>query len=211
MVSTELLVATLINTIFLFVLLIKNLLSNINDKYETIRNSELAILAIAFTQYALTFIIENSNVLDKDSSLFAQQLRYFDWLITTPLLLYTYWKLAQISGYNSDFFLLFIMDIIMIVAGIFAEMVSSNKNLSLILYLIGCAAYVVIFIKVTQIMNYFRDIDETDKKNLGYFFLIGWLIYPIGYFFNDNIKYILYSVGDFINKGLYSISLNNVL
>ena len=52
-----LLIFVLINTIFLFVLLFRTLFQSEEKKYESIRNSEIAILGIAFTQYALTFKI----------------------------------------------------------------------------------------------------------------------------------------------------------
>lgn len=207
MISTELLVLILINTIFFFILIIKSIATE-SSKYESIFKAETAILGIAFTQYILTFTIENSNVLDKNVNLFAQQLRYIDWLITTPLLLYTFWKLARTDGYTGGFQYLLIAVIIMIIAGMIAEF--KNNNL---FYWIGCLAYVVIFIEIVRIMNFYSS--ETNKnenrKNLGWFFIFGWLIYPIAYFFNDNIKYILYSIADFINKGIYSIYLYSVI
>jgi hypothetical protein len=69
-----LLIFVLINTVFFFILLFRSLFQSEDKKYESIKNAEIAIFGVAFTQYALTFIIENSNVLDKDSNLFAQQL-----------------------------------------------------------------------------------------------------------------------------------------
>jgi len=211
MISIELLTLVLINTIFLFVLLVKTILSTEFKRFQSIRNAELAILAIAFTQYALTFIIENSNVLNKDANLFAQQLRYFDWLITTPLLLYTYWKLANIDGYKDDFFLLFAMDVVMIVSGMVAELFVKDTMTKYIFFIIGGIAYGVIFWKVLEIMNFYSDKRETKKQRLGFYFLIGWMVYPLAFFLNDEFKFILYSIGDFINKGLYSISLNEII
>jgi bacteriorhodopsin len=211
MISIELLTLVLINTIFLFVLLVKTILSTEFKRFQSIRNAELAILAIAFTQYGLTFIIENSNVLNKDANLFAQQLRYFDWLITTPLLLYTYWKLANIDGYKDDFFLLFAMDVVMIVSGMVAELFVKDTITKYIFFIIGGIAYGVIFWKVLEIMNFYSDKHETKKQRLGFYFLIGWLVYPLAFFLNDEFKFILYSIGDFINKGLYSISLNEII
>jgi len=211
MISPELLVLVLINTIFFFVLIIKNLVSSEKDKYEQIKNAELAIFAIAFSQYGLTFIIENSNVLEKDSQLFAQQLRYFDWLITTPLLLYTFWKLAELEGYEGSFFLLFVMDIIMIITGMIAEIFVKDKLKKYYLFTIGTVAYGIIFWKVIEIMNFFKSKNQDKKKNLGWFFIFGWLIYPLAFFLNDEAKFIAYSFGDFINKGIYSIYLTEII
>jgi len=211
MISSGLLILILINTIFLFTLLIRTLFQSEDKKYESIRNAEIAILGIAFTQYALTFVIENSNVLDKDSNLFAQQLRYFDWLITTPLLLYTFWKIAEIEGYKGDFFILFAMDLIMIITGMIAEVFVTNPMYKYYLFVIGSIAYLVIFIKILEIMSFLKDKNKEKERRLGWFFIFGWLIYPLAFFLSDNAKFIVYSIGDFINKGLYSIYLSNIL
>lgn len=210
MISVALLATVLINTVFLLVRLLIIVNTQTDKKYEAVVKSEMAIISIAFTQYALTFIIENSNVLEKDSELFAQQLRYLDWLITTPLLLYTFWKLANVFGYESDFVLLVFADIIMILSGIVAEF-TSNKNLAIISYLIGMVAYGFIIWKVIDIMNFFKKEERMDAKNLGWFFILGWAIYPVAFLLPTEPKYILFSVADFINKGIYSIALTNCL
>jgi bacteriorhodopsin len=206
MIPITLIVCVLVNTIFFFVLLINSIATNKNIQYESIIKAETAIMAIACTQYALTFIIENSNVLDKDSELFAQQLRYFDWLITTPLLLYTYWKLAELEGYKSEFMLLLFADLIMIITGVIAEFWGSK-----LLFVIGCLAYVYIIVKVLEIMNHFRNIGQENKRNLGWFFIFGWLIYPLGFYLNNELKFIAFSIADFVNKGIYSIMLSDCL
>jgi sensory rhodopsin len=212
MISIQLLILILINVIFFFVLWLKNITTVKPLKYEVISKAETAILGVAFTQYALTFVIETSNVLNKDAQEFAQQLRYIDWLITTPLLLYTYWKLAKVDGYQgADFVWLFFADMVMMIFGILAEFFAPNKTISFVLFIIGSLGYVYIFYEITNIMEYFKTMNMTSKKNLGYFFLLGWLIYPIGFYLSFESKFILYSFGDFINKGLYSIALDNTL
>jgi len=210
MISVALLVAVLINTIFLLVRLL--ILVNVekDKKFESIVKAETAIISIAFTQYALTFVIENSNVLEKDSELFAQQLRYLDWLATTPLLLFTFWKLANVYGYESDFILLLFVDIVMILAGIVAEF-TSNKKIAIISYLVGVAAYGIIIWKVVEIMNFFKREERIDERNLGWFFIFGWAIYAIAFLLPAEPKYILFSVADFINKGIYSLVLSDCL
>lgn len=211
MISIELIIFILINALFFFVIWFKTLFRDVVKKYETIEKADMAILGIAFTQYAITFVIENSNVLEKDSIDFAQNLRYVDWLITTPLLLFTYWKLANLEGWTGDFVWLFFADMLMMICGIFAEFFAPNKKISMLLYSIGCLGYVYIFIEIIRIMNFFNDKQQENKANIGYFFLIGWLIYPIGFFLPFESKFILYSIGDFSNKGLYSIALQNVM
>jgi sensory rhodopsin len=210
MISVALLTTVLINTVFLLVRLLVLVNTEKDKKFEAIVKAETAIISIAFTQYALTFIIENSNVLEKDSELFAQQLRYLDWLVTTPLLLYTFWKLANVYGYESDFILLFFADIVMILAGIVAEFTTS-KTIAIISYLIGMVAYGIIIWKVVEIMNFFKREERFDERNLGWFFILGWAIYPIAFILPTEPKYILFSIADFINKGIYSIALSDCL
>jgi sensory rhodopsin len=210
MISVALLATVLINTVFLLVRLLVLVNVEKDKKFEAIVKAETAIISIAFTQYALTFIIENSNVLEKDSELFAQQLRYLDWLVTTPLLLYTFWKLANVYGYESDFILLLFADIVMILAGIVAEF-TSNKTLAIISYLVGMIAYGIIIWKVVEIMNFFKKEERFDERNLGWFFILGWAIYPIAFILPTEPKYILFSIADFINKGIYSIVLSDCL
>jgi sensory rhodopsin len=210
MISVALLVAVLINTIFLLVRLLILVNVDKDKKFESIVKAETAIISIAFTQYALTFVIENSNVLEKDSELFAQQLRYLDWLATTPLLLFTFWKLANIYGYDSDFILLLFADIVMILAGVVAEF-TSNKKIAIISYLVGVAAYGIIIWKVVEIMNFFKREERIDERNLGWFFIFGWAIYAIAFLLPAEPKYILFIVADFINKGIYSLVLSDCL
>ena len=215
MISSELSLTLLINAIFFLILLIANVFKSSESKYSSVAKAEVTILGIAFTQYAITFVMENSNVLEKDSQEFAQQIRYIDWLVTTPLLLYTYWKLAEVDGHKSDFALLLIMDLVMIISGILSEIFINHKTWKYILYGIGMVAYGIIVWKIVEIMFHFKDNPQIDnsksKMNLGYFFIFGWIIYPIGYFFKENAKYLVYSFGDFVNKGLYSLALNNVI
>ncbi len=215
MISSELTLSLLINAVFFLILLIANITKTSSEKYGSIAKSEIVILGIAFTQYAITFVMENSNVLEKDSQEFAQQIRYIDWLVTTPLLLYSYWKLSNVDGYESDFPLLLLMDLVMIISGILSEIFVNHKTWQYILYTIGMIAYGIIVWKIVEIMKYYKEntsIEKAEEKyNLGFFFIFGWLIYPVGYFFKDNYKYLVYSFGDFINKGLYSLALNNVI
>lgn len=211
MISGLLVIFLLINVIFFFVLLLKSIANSKDKKYESIQKAEVGILAIAFTQYAVTLVIENSNVLEKDSETFAQQLRYVDWLITTPLLLYTYWKLAEVEGYTGDLLPLIYADLWMIILGIIAEIFVKDFKIKLLCFILSSLGYAFIIIKIIDIMNFFNDKNLKRQRNLGWFFIIGWLIYPIGFFFGDEVKYILYSIGDFINKGLYSISLTELL
>lgn len=211
MVSSFLTILLLINIVFFFTLLVSNVFKETNSKFGSIQKAEGIILGIAFTQYAITFVIENSNVLPRDSATFAQDLRYIDWFVTTPLLLYTYWKLANVEGFESELFLIIAADIIMIGFGVLGEVFATDETTRIICFSIGFLAYIYIVVQIIKIMNYFAGKNMKKHMNLGYFFLIGWIVYPIGFFLKDELKYSLYSIGDFINKGLYSVFLNELI
>ena len=99
----------------------------------------------------------------------------------------------------------------MILSGIIAELFIKDILTKYYIFAIGTIAYGIIVWKIVEIMNFFKGKNEDKKRNLGWYFILGWLCYPLAFFFNDNAKFIVYSIGDFVNKGLYSISLNQII
>ena len=198
----ELILITLINAIFFFTLTIRNVLKPSKQKYIEIYSAEMAVTALVFFQYFTTFILDNSNVLHKDYELFAHQLKYADWVITTPLLLYTFWKFANIEGYTDSFTGLFWASIVMTFCAIIGEFTSPR------LLIIAFIAFGVILFEIGEIMNFFWKNDKHQLANLGWFFIVGWWIYPFAFFFQGATRYFIFGIADFINKGLFSVALN---
>lgn len=211
MILDILITFVLFNAVVIFVLLLASISKEEITKYEPIRNAQIAFLGISFMQYSLTFIVEASNVLDIQFPDFAQKFRYVSWLITTPLLLYSYWKLAKINGYKGDFTILIFADLVMFICIILSEAIVKTGPISWVLDFISVAAYGIIFWKVLEIRNFFRENDKYDMANLGIFFLGPWILYLFGVIASNDVKYLIYTLADFINKFLYGRALNDII
>lgn len=206
--SAELTIVSLINIILFFALVFKCIIQNVQTKYFTVQLSVVASVAVVFIQYLIAFVIENVNT----TPMVAQHLRYIDSLVSLPLLLFSYWKLANVDGYTGDFALMCILTIGMVIFQLIAEYFSTaGPQLSLLFYLFSLLCYIYILIRVINIMNFYKNQGATAKYNLGWFFVIGWLAYIFGYFLHPNFKYVVYSIIDFVVKGLYSITITNIV
>jgi len=190
-----------INSFALLALLLNEMQTNY-EKYIDIQKASTAILAIAGTQYSI------STYLYKRYPNVAEEIRYIDWILTTPLLLYTYWKLANVHGYKSDFMYLGFSVVLMVILGFFAEYTTEN---SYFLFVLSFVPYLYILYEIKQIQKMFNDKNMSDHATLGNFFIYGWAVYPIAFYAPDTYKYTLYSIGDFINKGVYSMFLYKLL
>jgi len=205
MLPFELLLITLINAVFFFVLTLRNIFKPSKEQFIKIYVAEITVTALVFLQYFLTFILDNSNVMKKDYELFTHQLKYVVWIITLPLILYTYWKLANINGYSTSFDGFLWATIIMVIFMILGEFF--NKNL----LVISLIAFGVIVFLVGEIMVYLRDKNLYGIANLGWFFVIGWWLYVLGFFFTGYVRYFIFGMADFINKGLFTVALNSYI
>ena len=211
MVSDVLITFTLVNAVVILALLLSSISKIEFTKYEIIRNAQIGFLGISFMQYTLTFIVETSNVLDERFPDFAQKFRYVSWLITTPLILFSYWKLASINGYTEDFILLLFLDLTIFICIILSEAVFKHGIISKILDAISIIAYGFLFWRIIKIMNFFKSKNLDEEARLGYFFLISWPLYLVGVIASENTKYLIYTLSDFINKFLYGRMLNTVI
>jgi len=183
-------------------ILYKELNENYKDNIE-IQKSSVGILSIALTQYFISAWLS----INKNEKQMAEDIRYADWLFTTPLLLYTYYKLAENNGYVSNFKPLFVSVVAMIVLGYISE----KSNNSVQWYVVSMIPYLYILYEITNIQKHFDQKQMKSHKDLGNFFIYGWAVYPLGFFLNSEYKYIIYNIGDFINKGVYSLELYKLL
>jgi bacteriorhodopsin len=108
------------NTVAFGSVLVKEIMYDDKPELMDVQKASAAILGIAFTQYAITTFIHRSN------PIVAQELRYIDWVATTPLLLYTYWRVAKRDGWDRAFYPLVASVVTMIIMGYIAE-VTGNK------------------------------------------------------------------------------------
>jgi hypothetical protein len=201
----------LINAIVILTLLIKSISTYEFTKYEKVRATQLVFLGIGFTQYALTFIVEVSQVLDEKYPDFAQKFRYMSWIITTPLLLYTFFQLAKVNGYDGDFTILLFADLVMFLSIIASEAIFKTGTIANILDFISIIAYGIIFWKIIEIRSYLIKNKYNKIARLGLFFLISWPLYLVGVLTNGTLKYLIYTFADFINKFLYGMAINSII
>ena len=190
----------LFNTVALLAILLYELQTNIKHNIN-IQKASSSILSIASTQYAI------SLYLYKRYPKIAEEIRYIDWLLTTPLLLFTYWKLAQNHGYKGKFEYLGISVVLMVSFGYIAE---KNRN-SYTWFIMSIIPYLLILSEIMKIQKMFNKNGMNEYSSLGDFFIYGWSVYPLAFYASDKWKFILYSFGDFINKGVYSIMLYDIL
>lgn len=189
-----------LNTAALLVVLAIELNTNL-DEYVQIQKASTAILSIASTQYAV------STLLYKDFPSLAEDIRYVDWVLTTPLLLFTYWKLAQTHGYASDYKILAPAVVSMIALGYAAEKGTRSSEY----FLVSMLPYLYILYEIKSIQKMFDKKGLVDHSQLGNFFIYGWAVYPLAFYAPGPYKYGMYTVGDFVNKGVYSLMLYRVL
>jgi hypothetical protein len=150
------------------------------------------------------------------------ELYFFEWMITTPLLLIT---LSSIKDKNEYMYsILTVLCEGMILSGY----ISSNFYLTntirnaYILFGVGSCMYGSILFILCYIYKYSKNIPENQgqynelNKNKLYKILLfilssSWIIYPIVFFLfiNDSISmyssYIVFSCSDFISKGLFTL------
>jgi bacteriorhodopsin len=148
---------------------------------------------------------------------FPTEIRYIDWLVTTPLLLVKFPALLNLKkGAGSLLARLVIADVIMIVFGYLGE-TSINAaggvtTAGVVYYIIGCIAWLyivyILFTEVTKAAEQAPESIRNGLKVMRYFILIGWAIYPIGYLvtlLGDGqtlgfIRELVYNFADLVNK-----------
>jgi hypothetical protein len=217
MPSGNYVVTLLINFILFFILLIKNVGREPHNRYLRIYRLEIAFVSISLIQYILNFIIINSH-LPKDLALYVMgKIRFVCNLIASPLALYSYYILAKDDGYKGSFVPLLIISMTMIICGTLIDFVRQNRKGLMIFNFIFLIGYGLLVWQISRLMKFFKNEDiygkRTEKHNLGFFFIFGWLVYLIGLNMSPihETKFILYSISDFITKGLYSFAANTAI
>ena len=148
--------------------------------------------------------------------------RYVDWLLTVPLMCVEFYLITKkAGGTTSLLWKLIAASVVMLVTGYFGETIYSGD--SVLWGVISGAAYFYIvylvwFGEVAKLANSNGPSSAVAKANktLGWFVLVGWAIYPLGYIVGTpgglfgipaedlgigglNMD-IIYNIGDAINK-----------
>jgi sensory rhodopsin len=163
--------------------------------------------------------------------------RYVDWILTVPLMCVEFYLITKKAGAKIDLLWKLIFgSIVMLVTGYIGEAMNMENTISWVWGAISGAAYFYIVYLV-----WFGDVAKLAQsssasvakavKTLGWFVLVGWAIYPLGYILGtkgglfgielvtDRVAArhamdIVYNIGDAINKigfGLviYALSRND--
>lgn len=146
--------------------------------------------------------------------------RYVDWLLTVPLMCVEFYLITKKSGGTVGLlWKLILASVVMLVTGYFGETIYSEQ--SVLWGVISGAAYFYIvylvwFGEVAKLATAASPAVAKANKTLGWFVLVGWAIYPLGYIVGTpgglfgvsaeslgigglNMD-IIYNIGDAVNK-----------
>lgn len=162
--------------------------------------------------------------------------RYVDWLLTVPLMCVEFYLITKKSGQSSLSLLwkLIAASVIMLVTGFLGETIYES-NSAFWGFISGVAYFYIVYLvwfgEVAKLATASNPKVAKANKLLGWFVLVGWAIYPIGYIIGTDrglfgitpqemninpaqatqIMDIIYNIGDAINKigfGLVIYSLS---
>jgi sensory rhodopsin len=144
------------------------------------------------------------------------EIRYIDWLITTPLLLVEFGLIVAIAGAATKGFVtrIIIADIIMIVTGYLGEISPVGALETWVYFIISSVAWLYIVYAVFQVkLDGMPAYAANAVKIMRRFVMFGWAIYPIGTSIEQFMKLggadvtaavaiaaIVYVIADVLNK-----------
>ena len=187
-------------------------MSNVDKKWRT---SILVSGLITFIAAVHYYYMRGYNLETGESPIF---FRYVDWILTVPLMCVEFYLITKKAGGKiALLWQLIAASLVMLVTGYIGEAIYGKETQSWIWGLISGLAYFYIVYLV-----WFGDVAKLAKnagpqvakavRTLGWFVLVGWAIYPIGYIAGTEgglfgIKIwqglsmdIVYNIGDAINK-----------
>lgn len=148
--------------------------------------------------------------------------RYYDWMISTPIMLITLNAFLDQNNYTSihDYIhknksylgKILLANLAMLVFGLLGELNILNYNLAIIL---GWIPFIYAFKRIYD-KNIKNKKTTTDRKGLYWFFLISWSLYGVAAFLPYVPKNIMYNILDLFSKNLlgvilfYTISKNRI-
>ncbi len=153
----------------------------------------------------------------------ALEVRYFYWLVCTVLLVTMFPLLIGLDKVGVKFLgQLAAADAGMIICGFFGE-TSINQagemtTPGLALFIIGCALWIYMIITIFLVLRKLPSSELTtpQRDTLAYMFffiLLGWSIYPIGYYFVSHfeetagvvLREFTFNLGDIVNKVIWGL------
>jgi len=139
-------------------------------------------------------------------------MRYYDWFITTPLLLlsviiyfhylqnkknYTLKEFWKKENNKNSYTKIVIYNILMLLSGFLGELKIIPRIYSTI---IGFVFFILLFKELHKFTK-----DNKDSKIFFNYFMLLWSFYGISYMFNSKIKNTGYNILDLFSKTLYGL------
>ncbi len=187
-------------------------MSNVDKKWRT---SILVSGLITFIAAVHYYYMRGYNLETGESPVF---FRYVDWILTVPLMCVEFYLITKKAGGKIGLLWQLIgASVVMLVTGYIGEAIYGKETQSWIWGLISGIAYFYIvylvwFGEVASLARTGGPAVQKAVKSLGWFVLVGWAIYPIGYIagtegglfgmkmFQGLSMDIVYNIGDAINK-----------
>lgn len=187
-------------------------MSNVDKKWRTSMLVSGLITFIAAVHY---YYMRGYNLETGESPIF---FRYVDWILTVPLMCVEFYLITKKAGGKAGLlWKLIFASIVMLVTGYIGEAIYGKETQSWIWGLLSGIAYFYIvylvwFGEVAKLAISAGPAVQKAVKSLGWFVLVGWAIYPIGYIagtegglFGMKVLQglsmdIVYNIGDAINK-----------
>ncbi len=187
-------------------------LNNVPQKWRT---SVLVSGIITFIAAVHYYYMRGYNLETGESPVF---FRYVDWILTVPLMCVEFYLITKKAGAKAGLlWKLIFASAIMLVTGYIGEAIYGKEAQSWIWGLISGLAYfyIVYLVWFGEVAKLAGDAGTGVAKavrTLGWFVLVGWAIYPIGYIagtagglfgfriFEGLSMDIVYNIGDAINK-----------
>ena len=186
--------------------------SNVDKKWRT---SILVSGLITFIAAVHYYYMRDYNLQTGESPTF---FRYVDWILTVPLMCVEFYLITKKAGAKIGLlWQLIAASLVMLVTGYFGEAIYGKETQSWIWGLVSGIAYFYIvyliwFGEVARLASNSGSAISKTVRTLGWFVLVGWAIYPIGYiagteggFFGMKILHglsmdVIYNIGDAVNK-----------
>ncbi len=187
-------------------------MNNVDKKWRT---SILVSGLITFIAAVHYYYMRGYNLETGASPIF---FRYVDWILTVPLMCVEFYLITKKAGAKMELlWKLIFASVVMLVTGYIGEAIYGTETQSWIWGLISGIAYFYIvylvwFGDVAKLAASSSPAVAKAVRTLGWFVLVGWAIYPVGYIagtagglfgmrvFEGLSMDIVYNIGDAINK-----------
>ncbi len=179
------------------------------------RTSILISGLITFIAAVHYYYMRDYNLATGESPTF---FRYVDWLLTVPLMCVEFYLITKKSGATKSLLVkLIVASVFMLVTGYIGEAIYPTETQSWIWGFISSLGYFYIvyliwFGDVAKLAKSTSPAVAAANRTLGWFVLVGWAIYPIGYIAGtegglfgmrvlEGVSLdVVYNIGDAINK-----------